>query len=410
MGKRLKILALSFLFPNKNQPFHGVFVLNRLKTLSKYVDIKVINPIPWSPLHPFLAQYKSSNDIPSHEVIGGLDVYHPRFFSVPRYFKSREAGSYLRAIEPIIDEIRKEFDFDIIDMHWTFPDLPAGLAMAEKYQKKTMVTLRGMEAFHLQDSDDRKLLVAQALTKVDAIVALSNELRDYGDVLSGDSEKSTVICNGVDTDAFYWIDREEARAKLGLPTGVDQKIILGVGSLIHRKGFDLVIDVLPELVARFHGLRYYVIGSEGPEGDYRAELKAKVKSKGLEGVVIFHGAVANDDLVSWYNSCDVFCLSSRGEGSPNVLSEALSCGAPAVSTAVGSAPEIMAMANYTDFVLPGIVDSDSLRILLDRALCLDADRSQDAAAYRKYDWDWCAKSVIPVYQQLMAPEASLDKV
>ena len=70
----------------------------------------------------------------------------------------------------------------------------------------------------------------------------------------------------------------------------------------------------------------------------------------------------------------------------------------------------MAMANCTDFVLRGIVDSDSLRILLDRALCLDFDRSQDAAAYRKYDWDWCAKSVIPVYQQLMAPEASLDKV
>ena len=40
-----KIIAISYLFPNCNQPNHGIFVLNRLKAMSKYADITVINPI-----------------------------------------------------------------------------------------------------------------------------------------------------------------------------------------------------------------------------------------------------------------------------------------------------------------------------------------------------------------------------
>ena len=105
MAKRLKVLALSYLFPNRNKPDHGIFVLNRLKALSQYVDIKVINPIPWFPGQNLFDRYQHRSDIPLQDIIGGLDVYHPRFFSVPKFLKSGEDDQYLKAIKPVVDQI-----------------------------------------------------------------------------------------------------------------------------------------------------------------------------------------------------------------------------------------------------------------------------------------------------------------
>jgi teichuronic acid biosynthesis glycosyltransferase TuaC len=77
-----KILVVSFLFPNVNQPNHGIFVLNRLNAMSKYADITVINPIADSLLHRKINKFNHLQSIPEVEVINGVNVYHPRFFYI----------------------------------------------------------------------------------------------------------------------------------------------------------------------------------------------------------------------------------------------------------------------------------------------------------------------------------------
>ncbi|MDC2890026.1 glycosyltransferase [Psychrosphaera algicola] len=80
----------------------------------------------------------------------------------------------------------------------------------------------------------------------------------------------------------------------------DKQIILGVGALIHRKGFDLVIKALSTLTQqpKFHNLVFYILGSEGAEGDYRTELKHYVMEHNLQEHVVFQGAVANQQLIT----------------------------------------------------------------------------------------------------------------
>lgn len=385
-SNRKKILAISYLFPNSEKPNHGIFVYNRLNAMAKYADVTVINPIPWSPLHSFIDKFKHLRNIPAKTQRGNLTIYHPRYLSIPGYAKRIEIPTYRSAVKKVIDDIG--FDFDLIDLHWTFPDLPTGDYLSNRYGVPHRVTLRGMEAFHIQDGDVRQASVAQYLNKVGSIISLSTEMANQAISMGVSPEKVTVIRNGVDTEMFFYKPIEESRALLKLPK--EHRIVLGVGSLIHRKGFDVVIKAMAEIESKEKLFHFYILGSEGPEGDYRSELKKLVKEKELENFVHFVGAVPNETLVDWYNAADVFCLSSRGEGSPNVLTEALACGCSAVSTKVGSAPDIMESEKDLG-VLVDVDDSHNMRDALLQLLYKENDRQQRAEVFGKYTWDWCAK-------------------
>ena len=386
-----RILAISYLFPNSEKPNHGIFVFNRLNAMAEYADVTVINPIPWSPLHRYIDKFKHLSRIPFKTTRGKLTIYHPRYFSIPGHFKGVEVFSYKQAVRNIIKQIG--FDFDLVDLHWTFPDLPTGDYLSNYYNVPYRVTLRGMEAFHQQDGDVRETVVAHYLSKVDAIISLSEEMADTADSIARTRHKTKVVRNGVDTEAFYYKGLAESREKLALPT--DQKIVLGVGALIHRKGFDVVIKALKKIILQLNldNTHFYILGSEGAEGDYRKELKQLVEQQGLMEHVHFVGAVPNDQLVDWYNAADVFCLSSRGEGSPNVLTEALASGCPAVATRVGSVPEIMESEDNLGYVVE-VDDIEDTISKLSELLLTDHDRKQQADNFSKYSWDWCAKQVI----------------
>ena len=380
-------------------PFHGIFVLNRLKAMSKYADIKVINPIPWSPIHPFIGKFKKLKSIPEKELIGGIEVFHPRFLSIPGHVKFIEAYTYFSSVKSAILKIESSFKFDLVDLHWTYPDLPTGVKLSKQYDVPFGITLRGMEAFHEQDSDSRKEIVKRDLGRAKYVISLSREMAKHADEISKVKQITTVIRNGADTADFYYLKQDLAKISVGInPQG---PVILGVGALIRRKGFDLVLQCLVN-VRKQPGLEntmFYILGAEGPEGDYRTKLFTQVTKLELEDAVVFQGAVANTHLVQWYNAVDVFCLSSRGEGSPNVLSEALACGTPVVSTDVGSAREIVECETGLGHVVPS-EDIGKMSTALITSLNVKHNRASIAEVMNKYDWEWCAKKVMHTIEHI----------
>ena len=397
---KLKVLALSYLFPNPVQPTHGIFVYNRLQALSKKVEIKVVNPIPWSPLHRHIPQYQDLDKIPYKTQLGNLEVFHPRFFSIPKYFKSIEAASYRIAINKVLENDLKQFDFDLLDLHWTYPDLPAGATLSAKTGKPFMCTLRGLEAFHTYDSGLRKRIIRNNLVRAHKVIALSEELKQKGIELGVSEDKIRVIRNGVDTKQFGYLKMNDARGEIGLSK--QGKVIVTVGSLIRRKGFDLIIRSLPKVIekTKHSDIKLYIIGTEGPEGDYRSTLYKIIESLNLQKNVIFQGHVPNEDLKYWYNSADAFCLASRGEGSPNVLTEAIACGCPAVATDVGAVREIMESEKNLGLCVEN-ENVQSLGDALSDILMGNFDREKSAKNYTRYDWDWCANSTFRAYQEVL---------
>jgi len=392
----MRVLAISYLFPNSIYPNYGIFVLNRLKAISKYCEVQVINPIPWFPGYTKFARYKDYNRIPNHEIIEGISVIHPRFFFIPRYFKLVDSISLFFVVIPLVLFLRKKNPFEIIDTHWTYPDLPVAFILSKILKKKIAVTVRGKEALYMAASGIRKNIVKYFLPKADAVIVLSESLAEQCVAIGVQRSKISVIINGVNSDLFHYIPQKESRKILNIHPNT-QKILLVVGALYYGKGFDRIIKALPELLKKQTDLKLYIIGSEGPAGSDREMLKKLIASLSLEKHVYFLGEIPNENLIYWYNAADVFCLSSRSEGSPNVLTEALACGCPSIATNVGAVPEILS-EDFLGMIMP---NEDEIYPWLVEMFEKRFDRVKISNYMRKFDWQWCASQVSHVFRSLL---------
>ncbi|MFZ5624251.1 MAG: glycosyltransferase [Gemmatimonadota bacterium] len=127
--------------------------------------------------------------------------------------------------------------------------------------------------------------------------------------------------------------REASRRILGLPP--DALVVGWIGRLSIEKGADVLLDALPLLEAPPRRLVVSIIG----DGAQRDGLEAHAARLGASERVVFHGQVnAAGRLLRAF---DVFVLSSRTEGTPIVLLEAMAAGVPIVASAVGGVPDMI---------------------------------------------------------------------
>jgi glycosyltransferase involved in cell wall biosynthesis len=177
----------------------------------------------------------------------------------------------------------------------------------------------------------QRLLKRWESVRTDVHVTVSQAVADalaqsYG--LSRDSLE--VVPNGVRPPRPLAAE-ERSRVRAGWGAQDGRRVWLAVGRLEDQKGFDLLLEAW----ARLHTPRprLVVLG----EGSRRGPLEAQSRVLGLAGDVHFAGAWL--DAEPAYAAADAFVLSSRFEGLPLSLLEALCAGLPAVATAVGGVPE-----------------------------------------------------------------------
>ncbi|RKY63388.1 MAG: glycosyltransferase, partial [Candidatus Latescibacterota bacterium] len=109
----------------------------------------------------------------------------------------------------------------------------------------------------------------------------------------------------------------------------DFKVLLTVARLVSTekyKGYDKVISALPKVIKKVPNIKYILVG----RGNDIPRIKKLAKKLGVEKYVIFTGFVPDEDLVDYYNLCDVFIMPSKKEGFGIVFLEALACGKPVI--------------------------------------------------------------------------------
>jgi len=140
-----------------------------------------------------------------------------------------------------------------------------------------------------------------------------------------------------------------------------QRTITGVGRLEAQKGFDLLIDAFAAVAGRHPGWTLDIWGS-GPD---EAALRSRAKALGIADRVAFRGL--SDRPGGWIAESGVFVLSSRYEGFPNVLGEAMAAGLPVIATDCDFGPREL-IEDGVDGLLVANEDSAALANALDRLL------------------------------------------
>jgi glycosyltransferase involved in cell wall biosynthesis len=213
--------------------------------------------------------------------------------------------------------------------------LPLAWLLARLRGARLALIVHGVEAWQ----PSRKILANWLSRRVDAIISVSKYTAERFTHWSKlPMDRVFILPNCVDLGQFKPQQRDAGLVeRYGLQSN---KVIMTVGRLASEeryRGFDQVIDLMPQLIKRFSNIKYLIVG----EGNDRSRLEAKVEALGLSNRVIFTGYVSESEKIGHYNLADVYISPSTGEGFGIVLLEAVACGVPVVSSGVGGSREAL---------------------------------------------------------------------
>lgn len=242
-------------------------------------------------------------------------------------------------------------------------------------------------------------LLARASDRIVAISpAIERELRDGFKI--GRADQYRVVPLGFDLSSFAAVDdaaRDRARAELNIPTGA--KVISTVGRLTAIKQHRLLLDVVAKVVAAEPATLAVIAG----DGELRADLERYAADLNVADRVKFLGW--RRDLATIYAATDVFLLTSRNEGTPVALIEAMAAGVPGVSTDVGGVKDVITGAEVG--AKAGDGDAAALaahvtRYFADETLRRQTGQRARAAVLDRYSLDRLVGDINVLYRDLLA--------
>ncbi|BCB05760.1 glycosyltransferase [Bacillus sp. KH172YL63] len=393
----MKVLIISHMYPSSTHPVYGTFVHEQVKELIRQgCEVRVISPIKSTPfpINLLNEKWREFSEIPKTDVRDGVKIYHPRYLSLPRNILFERNGDHMyKGIKHLVNEVKQDFDFDVIHAHVALPDGVAANLVSKDLGVPYVVTIHGEDFFksiHLNDK--AKSLIENTMNQAAKVILVSERLNKINQThLQVPDEKIKVIHNGINE---LFLERCE-NAKTYFPPGKTR--ILSVCHLVVRKGIEFNLRALSKLGHRnFH----YIIAGDGPERDALTQL---TKELDLEGNVEFLGAVKPEVVKELMEESEVFSLPSWNEAFGVVYIEAMASG-NAVIGCIGEGVEEIITVNEEGLLVPS-KETDTLTEAFEYLIENPAIRTQmGMRAVNKvndqFTWKKNVSEIINVYEGL----------
>ena len=164
------------------------------------------------------------------------------------------------------------------------------------------VVLHGMDFAYTQKTKRKKKISKKILIKAKNIICANSFTASLVKNILKDKDKVYIVNPGID---IYVAHNTQHITQIRKKYNLEGKIVLfSLGRLVKRKGFDTVLETLPEAQKSVPNL-VYVIAGEGPDKVYLKE-----KSRGVNNV-IFLGKINDNDKWAWLKNCDIFIMPTR---------------------------------------------------------------------------------------------------
>lgn len=394
----MRIIFFSNNYPNPIQNGKGTFNHSMISAMGNRNDVHVVSPVAWTTL--LLNRLKKGKKVSLGriETENRVSVEYLSYFFTPRFLDHLYGKMMWKSVESKLLEIAEGFQPDVIFSYWAHPDGEVAVELGKKLNIPVAVMVGGSDILILTKKQKRREAIQNVLNQADAVLTVSQDIRDKVINLGCDSEKTRVVYRGVNRELFRPVNKEIARKKLNLSE--NEKHFLFVGRLVSVKGLDNLIESCRLVADQDRSFVCHLVGG-GPD---HGALNQKIQELGLEGKVILEGEKTQEELAGWYQASDAVILPSLSEGIPNVLLEAISSGKTFIASDVGGIPEIA--DSEQDLLVPaGLVEKLADAILLKM-------KTPETAVRRSFEpssWDESAEKIESVLQELIHETPSVEK-
>lgn len=283
--------------------------------------------------------------------------------------------------------------YDLVQAHWVLPNGPPAALPAAVFGLPLVVSLHGSDIYLAERHWSLALAAAGAFRTAKAVTACSSDLRERALLLGARPATSCVIPYGVNPQQFRPdpAARAAVRAELGL--GDDTPLVLGLGRLVAKKGFGVLLEAWPAVLRDHPRATLAIVGY----GDLRPALEEQAAALGIADSVRFLGQLERAKTAAAVAAADVFALPivrDGVDGLPNVLLEAMGAGRAVVASRVAGVPDVVDDGVHGLLVPerdPGALAAALGRLLGDPALAARLGAAARARVERELTWERAAE-------------------
>jgi glycosyltransferase involved in cell wall biosynthesis len=311
------------------------------------------------------------------------------------------AASTLAMLRTLAAARRAGAPFDLVQAHWVLPNGPPAALAARAYRLPLVISLHGSDIYLAERGRAMAAVAGGAFRSAAAVTACSSDLRDRGVRLGARPATSTVIPYGVNTQQFRPDEGARAivRAELGLADNAP--LVMGLGRLVAKKGFGILLDAWPRVLAQAPLATLCIVGY----GDLRGQLEDQARRLGVGERVRFAGQLERGRAAAYIAAADVFALPivrDGVDGLPNVLLEAMGAGRPVVASRVAGVPDVLDDGVHGLIIPerdPAALAAAILRLIADRPFAERLGRAARARIEQELTWEKTCERFERVYLQ-----------
>ncbi len=300
-------------------------------------------------------------------------------------------------------------EFEVLHAHWVLPNAPAAALVAQLRKLPLVISMHGSDVFMAEKNRAFGSAARWCFDRAAWLTACSDELMQRALALGADETKTEWIPYGADAKAFHVNSADAQRVRAQLQLQNDDVMILAVGRLVYKKGFEFLIAAMPHVLQRAPNARLVLVGY----GDLRADLETQAHALGLNGHVTFAGRVPRQEIPAYFGAADVVCVPSvrddagNVDGLPNVALEAMAAGKAIVASNIAGFPDVI-----DDGASGVLVPEKNPAALADALVALAQDaRLREmlgararAKIHTQLNWDNVARRFIQVYERVIRDE------
>lgn len=351
---------------------------------------------PLVKVHRFRYIWPASGHIMGHAraLEGDVSLRPLAYILVPFYL----LGAFLKLMQ-----VTRAQNTQIIHVNWVLPNGPAAAVVAAIRGIPYVVSLHGSDMYVAQSNIIFRQVARWVFRKAAAVSTCSNDLFQAARKL-GAPDACHLLAWGADPDLFLYKKSKSSHSE-------EKIIIVALGRLVYKKGFDVLIRAFAEFAPHYHNVDL-MIGGAGP---LRESLEDLANSCGLLNRVEFPGRIPWDQVGEFLSRGDIFVLPSvkdehgNLDGLPTVLLEAMACGLPVVASDIGGVNLVVEDGENGLLVTSNDVQSHSAaleRLLDDPGLCQRIGQAARQAVVSTHNWGAVAYNLTEIFKDILHQETN----